>query len=206
MSLKARNTPYLTAFVVLQIGVILWTTNLVGREVLLQSASELTWTETSFWGALAGIAALVMTELLSEQAKARAVFWRWNDPLPGCRAFTQHAKAAANRIDLDKLERKHGPIPDDPHGQNQLWYRIYRQHSDKLPIRQSHARYLLLRDATVISALTMVVAAFALAFVDTALPAWYGPLFAVQYVLLARAAASAGIRFVNNVLAEEASN
>lgn len=203
MSLKAKNSPLLVAFLVLQLGVYLWVTQLVGKDELTKAATDGNWAVTTFYGAIASLAALVTAAFLSEPMKASLVFWRLDDPLPGCRAFTEHASADASRIDTATLERKHGKLPLDPYSQNKLWYRIYLQHGGNVAIKQSHGRYLLLREATVISLLTLVAVALSVPFIPSTLPAWYVLGLAVQYVVLARAAANAGVRFVINVLALE---
>jgi len=42
--------------------------------------------------ALAAVATTILNGILSPDAKARIVFWRWRHPLPGCRAFSHYLK------------------------------------------------------------------------------------------------------------------
>ncbi len=203
MSLKAKNSPFLVAFLLLQMVGYLWVTNLAEQDALTKAATDADWAATGFYGAIASLAVLVTTGFFSESMKARFVFWRWDDPLPGCRAFTDHAGADGSRIDTASLERKHGKLPAAPQDQNKLWYRIYLQHGDNVAVKQSHGRYLLLREATIIALLTLVAVALSVPFIASTLPTWYGLGLVAQYVVLARAATNSGIRFVSNVLALE---
>ena len=66
------------------------------------------------WSALlpAGFGAVligVVNGLLSADAKARIVFWRWSNPLPGSEAFSRHASRDP-RIDIAALEEKNGGL------------------------------------------------------------------------------------------------
>src|SRR6185312_16861309 len=59
-------------------------------------------------------AALILVGLLNAQlksnAKARLVFWRWANPMPGATAFTVLGPSD-DRVDMMALELKHGPLP-----------------------------------------------------------------------------------------------
>ena len=61
----------------------------------------------------------VLNELLTPNDKARLVFWRWRDPLPGSRAFTKYAQQDV-RVDLAALTSKFGALPTSPRDQNAL--------------------------------------------------------------------------------------
>jgi hypothetical protein len=52
----------------------------------------------------------VANGLLDHVTKARLVFLRWRHPLPGCRAFSIHAKRDA-RISVPALRAKLGQFP-----------------------------------------------------------------------------------------------
>ena len=69
---------------------------------------------------------VVGTLYAATDAKARIVFLRWQNPLPGSCAFTRYA-AADPRINLvGVLEQAHGPLPTDLGQQNALWYKLYK--------------------------------------------------------------------------------
>src|SRR3954471_24451530 len=52
----------------------------------------------------------VLNAQLSSQAKARLIFLRWDDPLPGAEAFSRYAQRDP-RVDMAALEKAHGPLP-----------------------------------------------------------------------------------------------
>ena len=75
------------------------------------------WVE-SHWETLSavGLGVVVVTiisNLISPQLKAALVFWRWPNPLPGHRAFSQYL-ATDPRIDPHRLRAKIGDLPSDP--------------------------------------------------------------------------------------------
>ncbi|QHO77906.1 hypothetical protein ACH79_40285 [Bradyrhizobium sp. CCBAU 051011] len=145
---------------------------------------------------------LLFTGLLSHDAKARLVFWKIANPLPGSAAFTKHAPADA-RIDMAALAKNVGALPTDPGQQNAMWYKLYRLVGDDPAVSEAHKLYLMYRDMAVMS-LSMVPLAPAAIWYAGA-PAgslWIASgLFAVQYVMCAVAARHSGTRFVCNVLA-----
>jgi hypothetical protein len=141
---------------------------------------------------------------LSAEAKARVVFLRWNNPLPGCEAFSRHASRDP-RIDLDELGRRHGPLPSDPAQQNRLWYKLYKSVEAEPSIQQVHREFLFARDYACL-ALMMIVILGGVGFLQirslsTALG--YFAILVLQFALTVRAARNHGRRFVTNVLATE---
>jgi hypothetical protein len=79
----------------------------------------------------------IINAQLSSEAKSRIVFIRWTNSLPGCEAFTRHAKADP-RVDVSSIERSYGPLPTDPREQNALWYRLYKSVEAEPSVRQVH--------------------------------------------------------------------
>jgi len=61
----------------------------------------------------------VLNAQLSAEMKSRIVFVLWRNPLPGCAAFSNHAKDDT-RIDFAAIQRLYGPLPEDPRAQNAL--------------------------------------------------------------------------------------
>jgi hypothetical protein len=139
---------------------------------------------------------------LTADAKARIVFFRWRDPLPGSEAFTRHA-VADPRIDLSMLQRDNGPLPADPRQQNLLWYRLYQSVADHPAVLWVHREYLFTRDYACLSLLMLIglgtTSLFQFPSKSTALG--YISLLTVQYLLVRRAARNYGVQFVTTVLA-----
>lgn len=152
-------------------------------------------------GLLALIAGLLVNQL-SPIAKARLVFLRWNHPYPGCRAFTEHADRDV-RVNKNQLEKKLGPLPTSPAEQNSLWYKIYRTVGDPPSIVESHRNFLFYRDFTTLVALLTPTLSLGVWVVARSLPLAAAVVAGLcfEFLLVARAARTSGVRFVCNVLA-----
>lgn len=148
------------------------------------------------------VVVLLLTGLLSHEAKARLVYWRIANPLPGSQAFTKHAPADA-RIDMKALAKNVGTLPTDPGEQNAKWYKLYRLVGDDAAVAHAHKLYLMYRDMAAMSLLLIPLVPATLWYAG-APPAsrWIAVgLFALQYVVCAISARHSGTRFVCNVLA-----
>lgn len=147
----------------------------------------------------------ILNEQLDEKTKARLVFWRWADPLPGGDAFTVHMLADP-RIDVDALKKKFGPFPETRREQNARWYGMYRSIENDPSVVQAHRNYLFARDYAGISVLLIVVFGsigfWQIPSLRTA--ALYLLALIVQYLVVRQAAKNNGIRFVTTVLALKA--
>jgi hypothetical protein len=206
--LKGKNAAYLWSFIGANLAIFL--SLLVSRQFASSSIDhfwERVTTKDGIIAACIPILAIVLSGVLSDAGKARLVFWRWRNPLPGCRVFTDLI-GTEPRIDVAALKRKHGKFPQSPHAQNALWYRLYKKHKTTTLVWEAHKIYLLTRDITTISAVLAVL--FSIGVV-TASVGWktsllYAGALAVQYILAASAARNYGERFVLDVLAEESSS
>jgi hypothetical protein len=144
----------------------------------------------------------VANGLLSPMAKARLVFWRWQHPLPGNRAFSVHAKRDV-RINVPALRAKLGNFPKAEPDQNAAWYRLYRSIEHDAAVAQVQRDFLFTRDYAALSALGILPLGIA-AFVQAGSirqAATYLALLIAQYVVTRSAAANYGKRFVCTVLA-----
>ncbi len=156
-----------------------------------------------------GLAIIVSTGLngiLSADTKARRVFLRWKNALPGHRAFTQYAKSDP-RIDLAKVTKLHGSaLPTDPSEQNKVWYQFYKTVDNNTAVLQVHRDFLLMRDYTGLAALFILVygAVGLYAIPSLKISIFYILLLIIQYAIIRRAAATYGVRMVTTVLAQKA--
>jgi len=146
----------------------------------------------------------ILNAQVSADMKARLVFWRWQNPLPGSQAFTRHGRNDP-RVDMAALEAKHGPLPTDPKAQNALWYKMYRAVADEPAVTQAHRQFLFARDYTFVAlAILVVLGATAFKFIHPISTAEiYALLLMVQWGLATRAANLSGHRFVSTVLAQK---
>lgn len=150
--------------------------------------------------------ALILSSLLPSNLKASLVYWRWQHPLPGARAFSVHSPADP-RIGLEQLRRNIGEFPQAPDEQNSRWYAMYREVHKEQSVEDSHRNYLLFRDLSAVSlllaaALPMLLLAFGH---KGTLATVVGAGFLIQYIVAAQAGRVAGVRMVRNVLAIHAS-
>lgn len=56
------------------------------------------------------IASLILLGAINPDWRDRLVLWRWHNPLPGCRAFTQIGPKCSH-VDMDRLAGEFGPLP-----------------------------------------------------------------------------------------------
>src|ERR1700685_193161 len=206
--LKGKNAVYLWSFIGANLAVFL--SLVVSRQFASASVDhfwERVTTKDGIIAACIPILAIVLSGVLSDVGKARLVFWRWRNPLPGCRVFTQLI-ATDPRIDVAALRKKHGDFPDDPQAQNALWFRLYKQHKTIPLVWEAHKIYLLTRDMTTIAAVFALVFSIGViaASVNWRISLLYVGALCIQYVLIASAAQNYGRRFVLDVLSEESSS
>lgn len=156
-------------------------------------------------GAFAFVVAIVLNGQLSSVVKDRLVFWRWQFPLPGHRAYSFYALHDP-RIDLVRLtELNGGSLPTDPKDQGTTWFRMFKSVEDEPAVLQVHRDYLLARDYTGMSAIFFVVFGTSSCWLATPLrwAAAYLACLMIQYALARRAAANFGVRFVTTVMAQK---
>jgi hypothetical protein len=158
------------------------------------------WHQLGF-ATLAFGAITLLNGLLSPDAKARLVFWRWQHPLPGCRAFSLYLRRDP-RVDVPALVQRFSTLPTEPASQNALWYRIYRDQHDCPAIRQAHRDFLFSRDYSGLSALfviflglpsTVIVEAPSTVFA-------YLTFLVSQYLVASWSARNYGIRLVTSAV------
>ena len=144
----------------------------------------------------------VINGVIDPQTKARLVFWRWTNPLPGSRAFSVHAHRDP-RVDVNALERILGKLPEVECEQNETWYRLYKSVESDPGVAHNHRDYLFTRDYTSLAALFLIIlGGLAMYQFDewSRVFAYIGCLI-IQYVIVRYAATQYGCRFVATVLA-----
>jgi hypothetical protein len=145
----------------------------------------------------------VLLDQLSPIQKARVVFLRWRNPLPGSRAFTEIA-AADPRISMEALRVRLGPLPTEPQAQNVLWYATFKKLQELPSIIDSHRAYLFNRDFLTLIVLIAPVGISLAAFFARPwyVAAVYYLIMVGEFLVVRNAAEQAARRFVANVLAE----
>lgn len=133
--------------------------------------------------------------------KARLIFLRWSDPLPGGEAFSRWIDADS-RIDKLEIRRKHAPFPEDRAAQNRLWYKLYKAVDKEGAVEDASKHYLLCRDATILSIfMGAITVAVLILYQDSAsILIGYSLLTALISLSFWQAARMAGRRLVISVL------
>jgi hypothetical protein len=144
----------------------------------------------------------IINAQLSADSKARVIFARWRDPLPGSRAFTTYLNKDP-RINVARLAEAFGPLPTDPREQNAKWYALYKSVETDPAVVHVHREFLFARDYACISALMLLVLTpLAIGvFPSRRIAITYGVILLAQFLLVARAGRHHGARFVTTVLA-----
>ncbi len=184
----------------------------IGINVVLYSLiNENNLSRTSFISSFRDIEnyvpALVITVLvgtlnafISPTLKARIVFWRWKNPLPGSLAFSKYIFEDP-RIDAKSLQ-KHTELPVDPGEQNYLWYKWYREFKNDQSVSQVQREFLFARDWSSLLVLMMFsIVPFGFLNMGFSKGCFFAFLVMIQYFAITFAARSHGVRFVKNVLA-----
>lgn len=209
MLLKTKNIPNIILFLLWCSAI--YTLFLVGFENFWIDFSSLFKELSKKEGILFTLSPLlcfVLTGLLSPDFKAKLVFWRLKNPLPGSRAFTELGPKDC-RIDISELRRKMGDVPEQPEEQNRGWYKLYKQVQNKATVTSAHQSFLLARDLAAISFLFLILTPWSIYFTEkeiTVMLGVYISIFFIQYVVLCFVAQNHANRFVCNVLVEYSSN
>lgn len=150
------------------------------------------------------IATVVICGLLNNNVKYALIFWRWKNPLPGSRVFTQLMQRDT-RINTKILEERYSPLPTDPAEQNRLWYKLYKKHENEKSILEAQKHFLLTRELTSVSFLCLLILRTASYFFFSKNQLWMIYLAGLFAFFLAAAIATRnyGSRFATNVLAIE---
>jgi hypothetical protein len=153
----------------------------------------------------AGVAMIllgIVNAQLSSDVKARIIFLKWRDALPGSESFGRHGRNDA-RVDFAALERHFGPLPSSPREQNALWYKLFKSIDDDVSVKQVHREFLFTRDYGCMSLMMAIalgpIALATLPSLKLALAYW--GLLIAQLFLVVRAARQHGYRLVTTVLA-----
>lgn len=200
--LKSTYKSHLAAFTVLNVivfgGIFIFDAHF---SVLLDQLKNISLKEGAAL-VLTPIITLIISGWLPADAKARIVYWRIKNPLPGTRAFSELMNTDP-RIDTKELRSKYGELPQEPSDQNRLWYKMLKLVEHNPAISQSHRDWLFSRDLTGYSLVFFFgfgISAF-FGAEDVRVPVVYSILLFVQYVVIMISARTYGERLVKNVLA-----
>ena len=200
--LKKSNKPALKSFAVINV-VVFWGIFVSGVD--LSTIPDL-WKSISakdgLFAVVAPLATFVLDGISTANAKARLVYWRWQNPLPGSQAFSKHLLNEP-RADPAQLVQRWGPLPQAPRDQNALWYRMYEHVESEFRVHEANRAWLLSRDLTSYAVVFLPCLGLPTLVMDTPEMAasWYLAFLFLQCLLIMVAARNYGIRFVCTVLA-----
>lgn len=198
-SLKQANFVWLCTLVTFDIVVL---AAVIIPEIFLAVTVSNVALVRSIGSVLLPIVPLLLTNTVSQLTKARLVYWKWNNPLPGSKAFTIFVKED-ERIDEVKLQKNIGIFPTDPKEQNSKWYGLYLKVKNDTSVLDAHKAFLLYRDLASLSLIIFLLVGFVL---------WYlkfprndiqnvCAILFIQYLLTMVSARISGRRMVCTVLA-----
>lgn len=162
MTLKAQIMPYKVIYVALLFAgfaILMKNPTISEQSSSLLSADNIKSlaSDKSLIFLALGIAVVVLDGIIPARFRDRLVHFRWNNPMPGSRAFSKIAPSDS-RIDIKKLKASHGRFPKKPDDQNKLFYNLY-QSVAKLPsIESGHKSYLLTRDLATMTYILVIPA------------------------------------------------
>ena len=199
-NLKIRYKKHLIVFLIANVAV--YAVMSVGGEIAeIQKAVDVLMSEKGLFIALSPIIILVINGLISADWKARLIFWKYTNPLPGSEAFSKHIDND-HRIHAGNLQKRWGALPSDPIEQNSLWYKMYRSVEEDVRVREAHYDWLFARDLAAFSIMFLLVFS-AIGFMSISNKTAYIYYFlalVAQYLFVVIAAQTYGKRFVSNVL------
>jgi hypothetical protein len=202
LSLKTQNLPALVA--VLLANLALFYGFLLSGSLNVPAAfARLTTWQTAVPGPLTIILVGIITEQFSPEMKARIVYWRWRDPLPGARSFSKYGPQDY-RVNMNHIRSLVGSLPESGAEQNRVWYQqLYKKVQDQTAVAGAHKKYLFYRDYSAINLFLTIVLPLVCVWHGTALRAIliYFVILVVQFVLVCNAGRASGIRLVKNVMA-----
>lgn len=149
---------------------------------------------------------IVLEGLISSNAKAKIIFWRIKNPLPGTRAFSDIIKKD-QRADVSSLKKLFPDgFPKDPSSQNAEWYKLYRKYSSTGTVFEAHRAFLLTRD---LAAMTLILIPFSiighiLLSVAKMKILLHALILSALFIINNVSSQNYGNRFVANVLVEAA--
>lgn len=141
----------------------------------------------------------VLNGIFPSKFKNRIIYFRWSDPLPASR-FKKIIEDD-DRLTVQQVVEKYGPIPSNPKEQNIYWFqKMYKGVQGIEKVREVHRSFLLTRDLTAISILILLVSILNVVFLSGSLVQII--IVFIELLLLRQVSSNYGKRFVATVVAE----
>lgn len=204
-NIKKLNRKYLVGFLVVNICVFIFLSNILTIEVNdFESFMKKLLDPKNVFVFILYVVSIILEGVLSSDLKAKLVFWKWHNPLPGCRAFSHIAKNDP-RINIKELKIIFPKgFPKSSKEQNSAWYNLYRKYSSVTTVFESHRSFLLTRDLSALS-LILIPVSFAGYYLLSVwiVPSLFHAFFLISvFIINNLASKNYGNRFTANVLVE----
>lgn len=207
MSLKTQNYPLIILYIIFNFAIFFviyknGSFDLNSFNTIFEKLSK----KDGIFFIILPLLSIVLQGLISSKSKERLIFWKINNRLPSCQAFSKYMKED-NRIDKKNLIEKYGKLPKKENKQSQLWYKIYKNISDKA-IDKTHKDYLLTRELTIITVFFIFIFPIILYFFTTIknkILIIVMCLLIFEYLIMRYVSKNYAERLVVNVLAFESS-
>jgi hypothetical protein len=200
LTLKTQNLPLIAVYITLNIAIFitLLNTGSIDIQSIQVYYEKLSLKDGVFFSSLT-LLIIVLSGMISNKVKEIVVFWRFEDRLPGCRAFSKYSKADS-RIDLKILKSKFGKIPTLPSEQNKHWYKIFKTLNDK-SIDSTHKDSLLCRELSVMTVEMFLLTIPIFWFYGFVVGLLYSIFLVLEYLMVRYCAKNSAERLVANTLA-----
>lgn len=202
VSLKAQNQPLLFLVVVGHYAVYSYFSS---GDFTLTSWGDVA-LQPTVYAPFAGVVAIsiaLLNSVFKNNLKEAAVFFRFQDRLPGHRAFSEHVHDDP-RVDVSSLVGEVGEFPQSPKDQNSTWYSLYKKVKNDVSVKEANKSYLFFRDgACLVLSIGVLLCAWGVyGGVGLESVALYGAATIVAWQLFALAARNNAEKLVRNVLAQ----
>lgn len=200
LTLKTQNLPLIAVYITFNIAMFLTLLNTgsIDTQSIQGYYKKLSLKDGVFFSILI-LLIIILSGMVSNKVKEMMVFWRLEDRLPGCRAFSQYAKEDS-RIDLKVLKSKFGKIPTSPSEQNKYWYKIFKTLNDK-SINSTHKDSLLCRELSVMTIEMFLLTIPIFWFYGFIVSSLYFVFLLLEYLMVRYCAKNSAERLVVNTLA-----
>ncbi len=199
ISLKTQNLPLIGLYIIFNIAIFLtiYNTGSIDIDNIQQYFTELQVKDGIFF-TLLSLVIIIASGMFSNKFKEIIIFWKLNDRLPGCEAFSKYIYED-DRINVKKIKAKIGKLPNNPKKQNSKWYELFKSINNH-SIDKTHKDSLLCRELTIMT-LLMFLLTIPIFYKYDIVGGYYLIFLGLEYLVVRYCAKNTAERLVVNTLA-----
>ena len=199
ISLKTQNLPLIGLYIIFNIAIFLtiYNTGSIDMDNIQRYFTELK-VEDGIFFTLLSLVIIIASGIFSNRTKEIIVFWKLNDRLPGCEAFSRYIYED-DRINIKNLKTKIGKLPNNPKKQNSKWYELFKS-IEYQSINKTHKDSLLCRELSVMTIL-MFLLIIPILYKYNIIGYYYLVFLGLEYLVVRYCAKNTAERLVVNTLA-----